>query len=507
MAWRKRRTGFDRLIHDLVVGHPPTFADRSLAALSHSADHGKLWFGSAAVLSLIGPRERRGAVRGVVALGAASFAANVVLKRLVGGPRPDLTTVPYVRRTKRTATSGSFPSGHTASAVAFTAAVALEQPVAGAVLAPVAAAVAYARIHTGAHWFSDVLGGFVVGLSAVAATAVISPPDRLRQRLAGPPGARVDLPALGDGTGLIVVANPHAGVGVVGRPDPLALVERELPGAEIWIAAPGDDLAVLFRRAAELGRAIGACGGDGTVGLAAGIATDAGKPLLVLPGGTFNHFAKALGADDMPATLRAVRNGAGVAVDIATATFGEHPPFTVLNTASLGIYPELVQYRERWQGRLGKPVAGVIAAAKALRTAEPVMVHLDGGTQPMWTAFVGVNTYRPRTTAPVDRNRLDDGVLDVRVLRARSDHSRFRPMWGELLGSVLGGRLRRRHEALGPTGEPFGMGSVPSLSVTIHPPAGGEVVLAHDGEVSRQGGGPVTLSIAVDERPLRVYRG
>ena len=46
----------------------------------------------------------------------------------------------------------------------------------------------------------------------------------------------------------------------------------------------------LFEQAAAEFVALGACGGDGTVAAAATVAIAHGKPLLVLPGGTYNHF-------------------------------------------------------------------------------------------------------------------------------------------------------------------------------------------------------------------------
>ena len=60
--------------------------------------------------------------------------------------------------------------------------------------------------------------------------------------------------------------------------------------------------------------------------------------------------------------------------------------------------------------------------------------------------FYGVNRYRPRVAAPVDRGRLDDGVVDVRVLRPRAGRAHWRTVGGELLGGLWGGRLRRRHD-------------------------------------------------------------
>ena len=507
-TFTQRRQAADLWVHQQVVSHKPTSLDEPLARLSHLADHGKLWFGVAGGLALSGPTGRRAATRGLISLGLASAAANLVGKSLIGGPRPDVNSVPLIRRLRRVPTSGSFPSGHTASAAAFALAVTTEKPLLGAAVLPLAGAVAYSRVHTGAHWFSDVLGGVLIGAGVVAVTTAVSPPDWLRRRIDGPPGESIDLPALGDGHGLVVIANPHSGEGVRGRVDPLTAVRRALPAATIKVLAEGDDLVKMFEEAARDAKAIGACGGDGTVALGAKIAARQGIPLLVLPGGTFNHFAKAVGADEVPATLRAAREGRGIAVDVATATLGDGEPWTVLNTASVGLYPQMVLRREKWRDRVGKPLAGVIASLRVLREADPIEATGDRGLHHhLWTVFVGVNKYRPRTSAPLDRARLDDGVLDVRILRSLPGRSRWHPLIGDLLGGIVGGRLRRRREDLWDPTTEFAMTSLPEVSATFHP-NDGELLFAHDGEVEKVAAGPggIDLTMAIVPDPLWVYR-
>ena len=79
------------------------------------------------------------------------FAANLILKPLVGGKRPDPQTLSSARRLKGQPLSGAFPSGHSASAAAFATGASLSWPVLTPVLAPLAGLVGYSRIHTGAH--------------------------------------------------------------------------------------------------------------------------------------------------------------------------------------------------------------------------------------------------------------------------------------------------------------------------------------------------------------------
>ena len=141
--------------------------DVALARLSRAADRGRLWFAIAGVLALVG--RRRAALRGPGSLVAASILANLVGKRLFGGPRPLLSGVPVGRRLAKYPTSASFPSGHSASAAGFAVGVVIESPAAAIVVAPLAAAVAYSRLHVSAHWLSDVVGGVALG----AAVAVV----------------------------------------------------------------------------------------------------------------------------------------------------------------------------------------------------------------------------------------------------------------------------------------------------------------------------------------------
>ncbi|MFF1878797.1 phosphatase PAP2 family protein [Leifsonia sp. NPDC058230] len=480
--------------------------------LTRFADHGKLWLLVAAVLLASG--KYRAAYRGLISLGLASAIANLVGKRIVGGDRPALTAIPISRRLDRSPTSPSFPSGHTASAFAFAAGAALESPKAGAAIAPLAAAVGYSRLHTGAHWFSDVAGGALIGAGAAIAGKVLVPagrPPRLPRRTEAPTATTIDLPALPDGDGLFILINPNSGRDLE-RPSPLPRLRERLPKAVVHELSEGDDFEKLVDDALASSappQVLGIYGGDGSVGALASIARRHDLPLLALPGGTFNHFAKAAAVDTLDRGIDALVAGTGRAVDVGELTFGAGggKPITVLNTASVGLYPEFVEARERRENRLGKPVAAAIAAFTIVRATDPLDVEINGKRSRVWSIFIGIDRYYPVTVAPIERRRLDDGLLDVRILHA-DGKPRTRGTVALAFGSKLDHLTARLPSLQGPPAvEAF---TAQEITLVSRAGDGSDPGYAHDGEASHEtpgtdGGSGHTLHIRIVPGGLRVY--
>jgi len=157
----------DRAVYRAVAATPTPTIDGPLRRFTAAADHSKLWIGSAAVLFVVGGRKgRRAALTGVAAIAATSAIVNLPLKLAGARRRPDAdaAAVPESRRVAMP-TSASFPSGHAASAAAFTAGVSSVVPALGAPLGCAAAAVGYSRVHAGVHYPGDVVAGVVVGAS------------------------------------------------------------------------------------------------------------------------------------------------------------------------------------------------------------------------------------------------------------------------------------------------------------------------------------------------------
>jgi undecaprenyl-diphosphatase len=138
--------------------------DRVLPRLTRAADHGVLWMAVAGGLALAGGQQGRRAARaGLVSLAITSALANQLGKRSFDRRRPLLAAVPPSRRPRRVPISGSFPSGHAASAAAFATAVGMTVPAVAAPVGVLATGVAYSRVHTGVHYPGDVVAGLLLG--------------------------------------------------------------------------------------------------------------------------------------------------------------------------------------------------------------------------------------------------------------------------------------------------------------------------------------------------------
>lgn len=135
--------------------------DRALVAVTRAASYSRLWLLIAGGLAATGGERRRAAGRGLLAIAIAAPLANGPGKLLVRRRRPlPLRRAPLLA----TPRSSSFPSGHSAAALAFATATSAELPLLGPALLPLAAVVAYSRVHTGVHYPSDVLAGAAIGV-------------------------------------------------------------------------------------------------------------------------------------------------------------------------------------------------------------------------------------------------------------------------------------------------------------------------------------------------------
>ncbi len=163
---RAQSSAVDHAIFDAVEATPTPALDRFLVHLSDAANTSRLWLLTAgAVAATGGDRGRRAAGHAVLAIGLASVTSNLALKSLARRRRPGASgdgQVVASRRVRRPV-SPSFPSGHAASAFAFASSMGESVPALWMPLHLAAGLVAYARVHTGVHYPSDVAAGALVG--------------------------------------------------------------------------------------------------------------------------------------------------------------------------------------------------------------------------------------------------------------------------------------------------------------------------------------------------------
>lgn len=436
MRLSSRLSRLDRRVFAMVANMRLPGLERVVPALSRAADNSLLWAGVAGALAVSGRRPlRRAATRGLLAVSLASPLVNLVGKQAFGRRRPSAEGFPLARMIKMPV-SASFPSGHSASAAAFAAAVAMEAPrTVAAPVALLAAAVCFSRVYTGVHYPGDVLAGAAIGVATGLLTRRIWPDageaGQARVALTAP-SARLD--PQGEGTIAVVDGSTDA------AGETAEALREALPRAEVVEVTPGADLGAAVRDAASRAKVLAVAGGDIAVTLAAQETAGGATPLLLVPSGPQGGFARALGVQSPQEAVDAYHSGDLVAVDV-----GEVAGRTFVNTAGVGLYPALMKNRERLRGRIGGWPALLWAMAELLGPggARPVDLVVDGVPRRVWMVFVGNCRYEAPGAAPARRQRLEDGLLDIRVLTAADRLPRVRVFLSLLAARV---RLSRHYQ-------------------------------------------------------------
>src|SRR5262249_21178728 len=147
-SWLSEAAEVDRAVYEAVSLTRTPAMDATMRNVSTAANYSRLSIGIAALLSAAGGRRgRRAAASGLACVATTAAVVKLVIRplgrrRRREGPSEPARAVPMPN-------SRSFPSGHTAAAVAFASGVARELPVAGLPLQTLAAVVGYSRVHTG----------------------------------------------------------------------------------------------------------------------------------------------------------------------------------------------------------------------------------------------------------------------------------------------------------------------------------------------------------------------
>lgn len=287
---------------------------------------------------------------------------------------------------------------------------------------------------------------------------------------------------------ICVLANVRAGPR---GGEALRRVEEALRAAgvqgELRTVAP-ERLAAEAAREAEGGaRVVAVCGGDGTLLTAAGALAGSGTALAPLPTGTLNHFARRLGVGELREAARSLAGGRVLQVPV-----GVLDDRVFLNTATFGLYADVVRRRERLRRWLGKwPAAAVALTLRLLRMRRlTVVLEVEGRlllreTPLVWVG-VGWGSFPRVHQVPEQRG---DAQLEIVVLRP-----------GGRLGMVglLARMLRHLRSRDRPVEDPA-LEVLHARSVLIH--AARRVGVTLDGEALRC---RPPLFVAVQEGALRV---
>lgn len=206
--------------------------------------------------------------------------------------------------------------------------------------------------------------------------------------------------------------------------------------SRVYETSGGEDIAALARDAATQGADLCvAAGGDGTASAVAGGLVDTDVPLGVLPVGTGNVLARELSIPlDLDDAL-ALLTGEHEVTRLDMIRVGDRR--FVLNVGA-GIGSLSMRDTEReWKQRLGM-LAYALTTMRILLGFQPRIFDLtiDGQTRRMRASEVMVAN-SPAVGSPDVRLgadvHLDDGRLDVCVVRARSILDYLRVVWDVLL--------------------------------------------------------------------------
>jgi diacylglycerol kinase family enzyme len=240
---------------------------------------------------------------------------------------------------------------------------------------------------------------------------------------------------------IAVIINASSGAGyTVAWADGLA---KKLKGiglnANVTLARSGAEIVAAARLAvSQKPGVIIAGGGDGTISAIGSALVGTDIALGVLPLGTLNHFAKDMHIPlELDDALSNIVTGHRIRIDA-----GKVNERVFLNNSSLGIYPDVVRYREKQQKRFGwgKWRAFFWAAMMGLRRYPFLDVRLKANDKTRHRStpfiFIGNNEYIMEGFNIGGRNRLDGGCLGLYMPHHIGRLALFR-----LAGQALFGRL------------------------------------------------------------------
>ncbi len=204
----------------------------------------------------------------------------------------------------------------------------------------------------------------------------------------------------------------------------------------------GSAVAAAVRHAVADGAdVVVALGGDGTQSAVAGALVGTDTTMGVLPGGTFNYFARELDVDTMDKALDAILGGQVRRMDV-----GEVNRRTFLNNASFGVYPEILERREAIYRRWGRSrIAAywsVLVTLRELRNPMHLSATVDGTTKSFRTplAFAARSAYQLERMGLEGADAVRDGQLALFLARGDTPRALMSAAFRLAFGKVARGQ-------------------------------------------------------------------
>jgi diacylglycerol kinase family enzyme len=254
-------------------------------------------------------------------------------------------------------------------------------------------------------------------------------------------------PALAGDTPLFMVFNAAAGAGDKQKiQTDVATVLREAGRHhEFFYASRPDEVADCVRRAIDRAErfhgAIVVAGGDGTINAAAELVLPTRRPLGLLPQGTFNYTCRTHGIPlDIVDATRAL-----LTARIKPIQVGRVNERIFLVNASLGLYPQLLEDREKFKAQYGRKraVAFLAGLATLVHYRGQFELELDHDGTREWvrtpTLFVGNNTLQLDQVGLPEADDVKHRQLAAVIVRPVSRVA--------LLGLALRGAVGQLHDA------------------------------------------------------------
>lgn len=211
---------------------------------------------------------------------------------------------------------------------------------------------------------------------------------------------------------------------------------------EIDMVRRGADIPAAARRAAARAKAEGgavvAAGGDGTINAVAQAAHDARCPMGVVPQGTFNYFSRT---HHIPLETEAATQ-ALVAAQPTPVQVGEVNGRIFLVNASLGLYPDLLEDREKFKARFGRNriVALFSALATVLREHRQLRLRIESAGQVRdvrtTTLFVGNNRLQLQQVGLPEARVIEHGRVAAVMLKPVGNWALLRLLLRGAMGSL-----------------------------------------------------------------------